>query len=97
LGDKDVTGFLSELVNVVDEIIVTENSSPRAMPTEELFKIAMSIFEDEQVSSAGSIARAIEMAIDKASHPTQSVGILVTGSVITVGQARALLKRGEQS
>ncbi|MTA95964.1 MAG: dihydrofolate synthase, partial [Actinobacteria bacterium] len=28
LGDKDVTGFLSELVNVVDEIIVTENSSP---------------------------------------------------------------------
>lgn len=97
LGDKDVTGFLSELVNVVDEIIVTENSSPRAMPTEELFKIAMSIFEDEQVSSAGSIARAIEMAIDRASHPTQSVGILVTGSVITVGQARALLKRGEQS
>ncbi len=97
LGDKDVTGFLSELVNVVDEIIVTENSSPRAMPTEELYKIAMSIFEDEQVSSAGSIARAIEMAIDKASHPTQSVGILVTGSVITVGQARALLKRGEQS
>lgn len=97
LGDKDVTSFLSELANVVDEIIVTENSSPRAMPTEELFKIAVDIFDDEQVSSAGSIARAIELAIDKASHPTQSVGILVTGSVITVGQARALLKRGEQS
>ena len=97
LGDKDVTGFLSELVNVVDEIIVTENSSPRAMPTEELFKIAVDIFEDDQVSSAGSIARAIELAIDKASHPTQSIGILITGSVITVGQARALLKRGEQS
>ena len=97
LGDKDVTSFLSELVNVVDEIIVTENSSPRAMPTEELFKIAVDIFEDEQVSSAGSIARAIELAIDKASHPTQSIGILITGSVITVGQARALLKRGEHS
>lgn len=97
LGDKDVTSFLSELANVVDEIIVTENYSPRAMPTEELFKIAVDIFDDEQVSSAGSIARAIELAIDNASHPTQSVGILVTGSVITVGQARALLKRGEQS
>lgn len=97
LGDKDVTSFLGELVNVVDEIIVTENSSPRAMPTEELFKIAVDIFEDEQVSSAGSIARAIELAIDKASHPTQSIGILITGSVITVGQARALLKRGDQS
>lgn len=97
LGDKDVTSFLTELANVVDEIIVTENSSPRAMPTEELFKIAVDIFEDEQVSSAGSIARAIELAIDKASHPTQSIGILITGSVITVGQARALLKREEQS
>jgi dihydrofolate synthase/folylpolyglutamate synthase len=97
LGDKDVTSFLSELVNIVDEVIVTENTSPRAMPTEELFKIAIDIFESEQVSSASSIARAIELAIDKASHPTQTVGILVTGSVITVGQARALLKRGESS
>jgi dihydrofolate synthase/folylpolyglutamate synthase len=97
LGDKDVTSFLSELVNIVDEVIITENTSPRAMPTEELFKIAIDIFESEQVSSASSIARAIELAIDKASHPTQTVGILVTGSVITVGQARALLKRGESS
>jgi dihydrofolate synthase/folylpolyglutamate synthase len=97
LGDKDVTSFLSELVNIVDEVIITETTSPRAMPTEELFKIAIDIFESEQVSSASSIARAIELAIDKASHPTQTVGILVTGSVITVGQARALLKRGESS
>lgn len=97
LGDKDVLSFLNELVDIVDEVIVTENTSPRAMPTEELYKIAIDIFENEQVSSASSIARAIELAIDKASHPTQSIGILVTGSVITVGQARALLKRGDSS
>lgn len=97
LGDKDVLSFLNELVDIVDEVIVTENTSPRAMPTEELYKIAIDIFENEQVSSASSIARAIELAIDKASHPTQSIGILVTGSVITVGQARALLKRGGHS
>jgi dihydrofolate synthase/folylpolyglutamate synthase len=97
LGDKDVLSFLNELVDIVDEVIVTENTSPRAMPTEELYKIAIDIFENEQVSSASSIARAIELAIDKASHPTQSIGILVTGSVITVGQARALLKGGVSS
>ncbi len=97
LGDKDVLSFLNELVDIVDEVIVTENTSPRVMPTEELYKIAIDIFENEQVSSASSIARAIELAIDKASHPTQSIGILVTGSVITVGQARALLKRGVSS
>jgi len=53
------------------------------------------IFDEGQVSSAGSIKRAIELAIDRASHPTQSVGILITGSVVTVGTARTLLKKGE--
>jgi len=95
LGDKDVTNFLAELSGVVDEIIVTENSSARALPTEKLFEIANDIFDDGMVNSAGSIKRAIEMAIDRASHPTQSVGILITGSVVTVGQARSLLKKGE--
>lgn len=95
LGDKDVTNFLAELSGVVDEIIVTENSSARALPTEKLFEIANDIFDDGMVNSAGSIKRAIEMAIDRASHPTQSVGILITGSVVTVGQARLLLKKGE--
>ena len=97
LADKDAVSFLSELSNIVDEIIVTENNSPRAMPTEDLFKIAVDIFEEDRVSSAGSIAGAIEAAMDKASHPTQSIGIVITGSVITVGQARALLKRGGHS
>lgn len=97
LGDKDVPNFLHELVDVVDEVIVTENASLRTMPTEELYKIAIDIFEDEQVRSSSSIARAIELAIDTASHPTQSIGILITGSVITVGQARTLLKRGASS
>ncbi|MFM7499737.1 MAG: bifunctional folylpolyglutamate synthase/dihydrofolate synthase, partial [Actinomycetota bacterium] len=95
LGDKDVTNFLAELAGVVDEIIVTENSSARALPTEKLFEIANDIFDDGVVSSASSIKRAIDMAIDRASHPTQSVGILITGSVVTVGQARSLLKKGE--
>lgn len=97
LADKDAVSFLSELSNIVDEIIVTENNSPRAMPIEDLFKIAVDIFEEDRVSSAGSIAGAIEAAMDKASHPTQSIGIVITGSVITVGQARALLKRGGNS
>lgn len=96
LGDKDATNFLAELSHVVDEVIVTENSSPRAMPTEELFAIASEIFDEGQITSAGSIKRAIELAIDLTSHPTQSIGILITGSVVTVGAARSLLKKGDQ-
>lgn len=94
LGDKDVPGFLGELNEIIDEVIVTENSSLRAMPTEILFPIACEIFGDERVSSAGSIMRAIEMAIDRTSHPTQSIGIVITGSVVTAGTARTLLKKG---
>lgn len=96
LGDKDVVSYLSELASSVDEIIVTENSSARALPTEKLFALAEEIFDEGRVHSAGSIKRAIEMAIERASHPTQSVGILITGSVVTVGQARTLLHKGER-
>ncbi len=93
LGDKDVVKFLTELSKVADEIIVTRNSSPRAMPIEELKRIAVDIFEEGAVSAAPSIAAAIQEAVEKASQPNVSIGVLVTGSVVTAGAARALLKR----
>ena len=93
LGDKDVVKFLNELSKVADEIIVTRNSSPRAMPIEDLKRIAVDIFEEGAVSAAPSIAAAIQEAVEKASQPNVSIGVLVTGSVVTAGAARALLKR----
>jgi len=93
LGDKDVVKFLNELSKVADEIIVTRNSSPRAMPIEDLKRIAVDIFEEGAVSAAPSIAAAIQGAVEKASQPNVSIGVLVTGSVVTAGAARALLKR----
>jgi dihydrofolate synthase/folylpolyglutamate synthase len=93
LGDKDVVKFLNELSKVADEIIVTRNSSPRAMPIEDLKRLAVDIFEEGAVSAAPSIAAAIQEAVEKASQPNVSIGVLVTGSVVTAGAARALLKR----
>lgn len=93
LGDKDVVKFLNELSKVADEIIVTRNSSPRAMPIEDLKRIAVDIFEEGAVSAAPSIAAAMQEAVEKASQPNVSIGVLVTGSVVTAGAARALLKR----
>jgi len=93
LGDKDVVKFLNELSKVADEIIVTRNSSPRAMPIEDLKRIAVDIIEEGAVSAAPSIAAAIQEAVEKASQPNVSIGVLVTGSVVTAGAARALLKR----
>ena len=93
LGDKDVVKFLNELAKVADEIIVTRNSSPRAMPIEDLKRLAVDIFEEGAVSAAPSIAAAIQEAVEKASQPNVSIGVLVTGSVVTAGAATALLKR----
>ena len=42
------------------EIVVTQNSSPRAMPAEELAEVADEVFGDERVSVAPRLADAIE-------------------------------------
>jgi dihydrofolate synthase/folylpolyglutamate synthase len=95
LGDKDVAGLLVELEKVMNSIILTTNSSPRAMPLSELETVATRIFGAERVFTEPSLDLAIERAVKDAVRPLSedSVGILITGSVVTVGQARTLVRR----
>jgi dihydrofolate synthase/folylpolyglutamate synthase len=93
-ADKDADGIFAELKDVIDGVIVTQSSSPRAMPAHELSKIAAKHLGSDRVFVESDLRSAIEKAIADASHPMedQSVGVLITGSVITVGEARAILK-----
>jgi len=93
-ADKDADGIFEQLKDVVDGVIITQSSSPRAMPANELSKIAMKHLEPERVFVEADLRTAIEKAIADANHPMeeQSVGVLITGSVITVGEARHILK-----
>ncbi|MFI6237323.1 bifunctional folylpolyglutamate synthase/dihydrofolate synthase [Micromonospora sp. NPDC050784] len=97
LADKDAEGLLELLEPVVDQVVVTRNSSPRAMPTEELAALAAEIFGEERVASAEEMPDAIELAVAMAEEDVpgelSGVGVLVTGSVVTVADARRLLKR----
>ncbi|MCG5458032.1 bifunctional folylpolyglutamate synthase/dihydrofolate synthase [Micromonospora sp. PSH03] len=97
LADKDAEALLELLEPVVDQVVVTRNSSPRAMPTEELAALAAEIFGDERVASAEEMPDAIELAVAMAEEDVpgelSGVGVLVTGSVVTVADARRLLKR----
>ncbi|MEW1589387.1 folylpolyglutamate synthase/dihydrofolate synthase family protein [Micromonospora vinacea] len=97
LADKDAEGLLELLEPVVDQVVVTRNSSPRAMPTEELAALAAEIFGEERVASADEMPDAIELAVALAEEDVpgelSGVGVLVTGSVVTVADARRLLKR----
>ncbi|MEU4475368.1 folylpolyglutamate synthase/dihydrofolate synthase family protein [Micromonospora sp. NPDC023888] len=97
LADKDAETMLELLEPVVDQVVVTRNSSPRAMPTEELAALAAEIFGEERVDSAEEMPDAIELAVALAEEDVpgelSGVGVLVTGSVVTVADARRLLKR----
>ena len=94
-GDKDVRGILLALEPIMNEIIVTSNSSPRAMKLSDLEKLAIEIFGKDRVTAIESLAAAIDQAIKDAKRPLSddSVGVLITGSVITVGESRAIINR----
>jgi dihydrofolate synthase / folylpolyglutamate synthase len=95
LGDKDVEGVLGQLEPVLDEIVVSTNSSPRALPAEALAEVAVEVFGDGRVAMAPRLDDAIEQAIGLAeSGGAIGGGVLVTGSIVTVGEARTLLTRG---
>jgi dihydrofolate synthase/folylpolyglutamate synthase len=93
-ADKDVAGVLDQLEPVLAELIVTRNSSPRSMPPEELAEIAEGIFGAERVHLAARMDDAIDQAIAQAEDTGeyQGAGVLITGSVVTAGDARTLLR-----
>ncbi|MEU7851782.1 folylpolyglutamate synthase/dihydrofolate synthase family protein [Micromonospora parva] len=97
LADKDAEALLELLEPVVDHVVVTRNSSSRAMPAEELAALAVEVFGEERVDSAEEMPDAIELAVALAEEDVpgelSGVGVLVTGSVVTVADARRLLKR----
>jgi dihydrofolate synthase/folylpolyglutamate synthase len=104
MADKDYEGVLAAFEHVFAAVVCTQNSTDRAMPAEELAEVARGIYGVDRVH----VARRLEDAIDEAATLAEvggtygeaigSGGVLVTGSVITVGEARAMLKpRGRAS
>jgi dihydrofolate synthase/folylpolyglutamate synthase len=94
LGDKDVRGMLLALEPVLDEIVVTENSSHRGMPVDDLATLAVEVFGPERVAVEPRLDDAVETAVDLSDEGNQGIagaGVLITGSVVTAGEARTLL------
>ncbi|WP_305788849.1 bifunctional folylpolyglutamate synthase/dihydrofolate synthase [Symbioplanes lichenis] len=97
LGDKDASGLLDLLEPLAARIVVTQNSSPRSMPLNELSQLATDIFGEDRVTVAENMPDAIEEAVVLAEEDTDGelsgVGVLITGSIVTVADARKLLKK----
>jgi dihydrofolate synthase/folylpolyglutamate synthase len=96
MAEKDARGILDALEPVFSDIVVTRNSSPRAMSLEELNDLAISVFGEDRVVAESSLETAIEIAIglveqgDDPEEPLAGGGVLITGSVVTVGEARTM-------
>ena len=91
LAGKDARGILAELEPVLAEVIVTTTASPRAMNPDELGALAAEVFGSERVSVEPRLADAVEQAGELAEEGGESgVGVVVTGSVVTAGEARTL-------
>src|SRR4051795_7363811 len=101
--DKDVEGVLAAFEPHLAHIVCTQNSTDRAMPAADLAVVAREVFGADRVSIAARLADAIDegTALAEAGEALgTSIGsgaVLVTGSVITVGEARTLLRRRDRT
>ena len=92
LGDKDAAALLEALEPALDEIVVTQSASPRAMPADELAEIAAGVFGESRVTLRSSLDDALDTATGLAeAEGGPGSGVVVTGSLTLVGEARALL------
>jgi dihydrofolate synthase / folylpolyglutamate synthase len=99
LSDKDARGLLEALEPVLTQVVVTSAVSPRALGADELGAVAVSVFGADRVLVVPSLADAIAEAVTLAEEQgtlggPNAAGVVVTGSVVTAGQARAMLVRG---
>jgi dihydrofolate synthase/folylpolyglutamate synthase len=101
MADKDYEEMLRILEPRLAHLVCTQNSTARSLPASELAETARGIFGHERVTSTPTLADAIDQAAALAEaggvfgEAIGSGGVLVTGSVVTVGEARALFRPPE--
>ena len=103
MADKNYETVLSILEPAMAAIVCTSNSTSRSLPAEELAEVARGIFGIDRVYVAPRLDDAIDQAATLAEEGGifgEAIGsgaVLVTGSVVTVGDARRLLRPRERA
>src|SRR4051794_21808077 len=99
MADKDQEQLLVALEPHLAHVVCTQNSTARALAAEQLAAVAREVFGEDRVSVTPDLGDAIEAAATLAEAGAAfgeglgSGAVLVTGSVVTVGEARTLLVR----
>lgn len=90
LGEKDAPGVFRELAALGAPVILTQSSSDRATPAEDLRAVAEA--EGLSVSVIADPEQAVESAREWAGA-AEGRGVVVTGSLTLVGQLRAVARQ----
>lgn len=99
LAEKDAEEILRTLKEAygeeAGEICLTQSNSPRAIPAAELAEMAVDLgWDEEDVHIAEKLDEAIEWAVERAeANNDLAGGVLITGSITLVAEARILLGR----
>ncbi|MGC5075616.1 bifunctional folylpolyglutamate synthase/dihydrofolate synthase [Agrococcus sp. DT81.2] len=83
LAGKDVTGVLTELEPLIDELVVTQSTSERALPADELAAQAVAVLGADRVLVEPELGTAVEAAREAASD--RDGAVVVTGSITLLG------------
>lgn len=96
MADKDAEGLLGAFEGVMDQVVLTQvASTSRGMPADRLGEVAAAIFGPDRVRVVPRLDDALEAAVALADvDGAGQAGVLVTGSVVAVGEARTLLGPG---
>jgi dihydrofolate synthase / folylpolyglutamate synthase len=83
--------MLEVLEPVLDHVVVTRSSSPRALSPRKLGELAVELFGESRVTVVRDLPDALEQAVTLAEADGMGGGVIATGSVITAGEVRMLL------
>lgn len=99
MADKDAEGLLAALEPGLSQVVLTRNSSERSADPFAVAEIARDVFGEDRVHVTERLDEALQVATnlveaDDVVGVGTGTGVVVTGSVITVADARILLGRG---
>jgi dihydrofolate synthase/folylpolyglutamate synthase len=87
LADKDAEGIIAALAEAFDSFVVTQSHSPRARSAARLATIVESV-----TGVTPEVVPDLEEAVAHACAHAGARGVVVTGSLYTVGEARSFLR-----
>ncbi|AMM22338.1 dihydrofolate synthase [Frondihabitans sp. PAMC 28766] len=89
LEDKDAGGIIRALAPVVEQFVITQTDSERAIAADDLAALAVGIVGPDRVIVETNVVSALGSARDLADDAERG-GVVVTGSITLVGEVIAL-------